>query len=83
MTERGKRKTVLGTVTSDKMAKTIVVTTERLVRHPRYKKYVKRFSAYKAHDEKREAKVGDRVEIMETHPISKTKHWRLVKVVGK
>lgn len=63
------------------MDRTIVVETEVLVRHPRYRKYVRRFSTYKAHDEANEAKVGDRVEIVESRPISKTKFWRLVSVL--
>ena len=70
-----------GVVRSDSMDRTIVVETERLVRHPRYRKYVRRFSTYKAHDEANEAKVGDRVEIVESRPISKTKSWRLVSVL--
>ncbi len=82
MSERGKRKMIQGVVTSNKMQKTIVVTAERLVKHPKYKKYVKRYSVYKAHDEKSEAKIGDRVEIMETRPLSKTKNFRLVRVLG-
>lgn len=80
---RGNRKTAVGIVTSDKMQKTIVVKTERLVRHPVFGKYVRKYTVYKAHDEKREAKVGDRVEIMETRPLSATKRWRLVRVVER
>ena len=83
MTEREKRKIIVGTVTSDKMSKTIVVSMERLVKHPKYGKYMKRYTAYKAHDEKEEATVGDVVEIMETRPISLTKRWRLVRIVKK
>ena len=83
MTDREKRKIVVGTVTSDKMQKTIVVRMERLVKHPKYGKYMKHYTAYKAHDEKREAKVGDVVEIMETRPLSATKTWRLVRIVKK
>jgi len=78
---RGPRVMVVGTVTSDKMAKTIVVQSERLARHSRYPRYIRRVTAYKAHDEKNEAKVGDVVEIASTRPLSKTKHWRLVRVV--
>ena len=81
MSERGRRKTVRGIVRSDAMDRTIVVRAERLVKHPRYGKYVRRFSTYKAHDEANEAKIGDRVEIVETRPISKTKSWRLVSVL--
>ena len=83
MTVRAKRKTVVGAVTSDKMRKTIVVRTEHLVKHPKYGKYMKRYTTYKAHDEKQEARVGDVVEIMETRPLSRTKNWRLVRIVRK
>ena len=80
---RNQRKTVVGTVVSDKMDKTITVRVERLEKHPLYKKYVKRFTTYKAHDENNDAGMGDRVEIMETRPISKQKRWRLMSVVEK
>jgi len=80
---RNRRKTVVGTVTSDRMQKTITVQIERLVQHPLYKKYVRRFSTYKAHDENDEASKGDRVEIQETRPLSKTKRWRLVRILEK
>jgi small subunit ribosomal protein S17 len=79
--ERGKRKTKIGIVTSDKMQKTITVTVERLVQHPKYKKYIHKITRFKAHDENSQAKMGDKVEIMETRPLSKTKTWRLVKIV--
>ncbi|NUM34059.1 MAG: 30S ribosomal protein S17 [Candidatus Brocadiae bacterium] len=79
--ERSQRKNMVGVVTSDKMQKTIVISVERLVKHPRYKKYVHKYTTLKAHDEKSEAKVGDQVEIMQTRPLSKTKNWRLVKVL--
>lgn len=82
-TQRPKRKVVVGTVISDKMDKTIVVRTERLVKHPKYEKYIKRHTVYKVHDEKEEAEVGDVVEIMECRPLSRTKRWRLVRVVRK
>lgn len=81
MKQRGKRRTRIGVVDSDKMQKTIVVVVERLVQHAKYKKYIHKFTRYKAHDEKNEAKIGDKVEIMETRPLSKTKTWRLVKVL--
>lgn len=81
--ERGNRKTAIGVVTSDKMKKTIVVKAERLVRHAKFGKYLRKYTVYKAHDEKNEAKVGDRVEIMETRPLSATKRWRLVRVVER
>ena len=83
MAERGNRKTVVGKVVSDKMAKTISVRTERLVKHPLYGKYVRRRTVYKAHDENDEARAGDTVEIKETRPLSKTKRWRLVRIVDK
>ena len=81
MSERGKRKKLVGTVTSDGMEKTIVVEHERLVRNPRYGKYVRRRKKYLAHDARGEAKVGDVVELMETRPLSKRKRFRLVRVL--
>lgn len=80
---RKPRRTVVGVVTSDKMQKTIVVRVERLVKHPVFEKTMRVSATCYAHDEKREAKCGDRVEIMESRPLSKTKTWRLVKVVQK
>lgn len=79
--ERGQKKVVQGTVVSDKMDKTITVRQERTVKHPMYGKYVKRATTYKAHDENNEAGIGDVVEITNSRPISKTKNWRLVRVV--
>lgn len=76
------RKTRVGVVTSDKMNKTIVVEVERRVPHPRFKKIVRRTTKFHAHDEKEEAKVGDKVRIMETRPLSKTKRWRLLEVLA-
>ena|SRR5438874_2338868 len=81
--ERGKRKERLGEVISNKMAKTITVRVERRFAHPRFKKVVTGYKKFYAHDEKSEAKVGDRVRIEETRPLSKTKRWRLVEVVHK
>jgi small subunit ribosomal protein S17 len=81
--ERARKRTVVGTVVSDKMDKTISVREDRLVKHPMYGKYVRRASIYKAHDENNEAHEGDQVEILETRPLSKTKHWRLARVVRK
>lgn len=78
---RNSRKTRIGIVTSDKMDKTIVVQVEQLVKHKLYKKYINRRSKFKAHDEKNECKIGDRVKIMETRPLSKEKCWRLVKIL--
>jgi len=81
MSERGIRKTRTGVVVSDKMDKTIVVKIVRTWKHPLYKKIVKSSKKYKAHDEENAAKVGDKVKITETRPISKDKRWRLVEVV--
>src|SRR6201995_1814799 len=81
--DRGHRKERIGEVISNKMAKTIVVRVERRFAHPRYKKVVTGYSKFYAHDEKSEAKVGDRVKIEETRPLSKTNRWRLVQVVEK
>ena len=83
MSERNLRKTRVGTVVSDKMDKTVVVAIADRVRHPLYKKIMKRTVKFKAHDEKNECGVGDRVMIMETRPISRDKRWRLVKIVEK
>ena len=80
---RGNRKERLGEVISNKMAKTIIVRVERRFAHPRFKKVVTGYKKLYAHDEKSEAKVGDRVRIEETRPLSKTKRWRLVAVVAK
>ena len=80
---RGNRKERVGEVISAKMAKTIVVRVERRFPHPKYKKVVTTFNKFYAHDEKSEAKPGDRVRIEETRPLSKTKRWRLVEVVER
>ncbi len=80
---RGDRKFVIGLVVSDKMEKTITVQVTRLEKHRKYKKYLRRHTKFYAHDEKREAKVGDTVEIQETRPLSKLKRWRLMKIVAK
>lgn len=81
--ERGMRKTRIGTVVSNSMNKTIVVEVKSSKKHPLYKKVVKTRKKFKAHDEKEEANVGDVVEIMETRPLSKEKHFRLIRVVEK
>jgi small subunit ribosomal protein S17 len=81
--QRGHRKERVGEVVSDKMDKTIVVQVERRFRHPRFKKVVTAYSKFYAHDEKNEAKAGDRVRIQETRPLSKTKSWRLVEIVER
>ncbi|MCL2696520.1 MAG: 30S ribosomal protein S17 [Oscillospiraceae bacterium] len=83
MSERNLRKTRVGVVTSDKMDKSIVIAIKDNIRHPLYKKIIKRTIKLKAHDEKNECGVGDKVEVMETRPISKNKHWRLVKILEK
>lgn len=82
-TQRGTRRTEVGFVTSDKMNKTRRVEIPRLVKHQRYGKYIKRRTICHVHDEQNESRVGDRVEIVETRPISKTKHWRLLRVVAR
>jgi len=81
--KRNERKTRIGKVVSDKMQKTITVAIEELVQHKLYKKSVKRTIKFLAHDENQEAHVGDRVQIMETRPLSKHKRWRLVSIVEK
>ena len=84
MTEtRDLRKVRVGKVVSDKMDKTIVVAIEDNVRHPKYGKIIKRTVKIHSHDEKNECGVGDKVEVMETRPLSKTKRWRLVEIVEK
>lgn len=82
-TARNLRKERVGIVTSDKMDKSITVTVERRVMHPKYGKFVKRSSTFMAHDEKEEANIGDTVRIMETRPLSKRKRWRLVEIVER
>ena len=81
--ERNLRKTRVGKVISDKMDKTIVVAIEDHVKHPLYKKIVKRTYKLKAHDENNECNIGDTVLIMETRPLSKTKRWRLVEIIER
>ena len=83
MSERALRKTRVGLVVSDKMDKTIVVAIEDSVQHPLYKKVMKRTYKLKAHDENNECKIGDKVKVMETRPLSKDKRWRLVEVIEK
>ncbi len=81
--ERGRRRTEVGVVTRDKMDKTRRVEIPRLVKHPRYGKYMRRRTICYVHDERNESRIGDKVEIMETRPLSKMKSWRLVRVVVK
>jgi small subunit ribosomal protein S17 len=83
MENRSLRKTRIGTVVSNKMSKSIIVSIERHVAHPLYKKYFKKTTNLMAHDEKNECKIGDTVKIMEIRPLSKRKKWRLVEVVEK
>jgi small subunit ribosomal protein S17 len=80
---QGKRKTKVGRVVSDKMDKTIVVSVERLTRHPLYKRVIRLTSKFKAHDEANEAHIGDTVLIEESRPLSATKRWRLVSIVSR
>lgn len=82
-TTRNLRKERIGTVTSNKMDKTITVAVERKVKHPIYGKFIKKTTRFHAHDEKNEASIGDIVRISETRPLSKTKRWRLVEIVEK
>lgn len=83
MEERGLRKTRIGKVVSDKMDKTVVVAIETSVKHPLYKKIIKRTYKLKAHDENNECNIGDKVKVMETRPLSKDKRWRLIEIVEK
>lgn len=81
--ERNSRMTRVGKVVSDKMNKTIVVSIERVVRHPLYHKAVKKTVKFKAHDENNESRIGDIVEVMQTRPLSRDKCWRVVKIVER
>ena len=83
MNERGKRRQLVGTVVSDKMEKTVTVQVERLVKHRLYHKYIRRRATFAAHDEQNACRVGDKVLITESRPLSKTKKWRVSKVVEK
>jgi len=83
VSERNLRKVRVGKVVSDKMDKTIVVAIEDNISHPLYKKIIKRTVKLKAHDENNECRIGDKVEVMETRPLSKDKRWRLIKVLEK
>lgn len=80
---RNLRKTRVGLVTSNKMEKTIVVAISEHIKHPLYKKFIKRTVKFKAHDENNDCNIGDRVRVMETRPLSKDKHWRLVEIIEK
>ena len=83
MKERGKRKERIGVVVSDKMDKTVVVKVDNMVKHPIYKKYIKRRVTYKAHDEQNSCAAGDKVLIVETRPLSKDKRWRVREIIEK
>ncbi|HET6245801.1 MAG: 30S ribosomal protein S17 [Bacteroidetes bacterium] len=83
METRNLRKEKVGVVKSNKMTKSIVVTVERKVKHPKYGKFIKRTSTFMAHDEKNDCNIGDTVRIMETKPLSKSKCWRLVEVLER
>ena len=83
VSDRNMRKVEVGKVVSDKMDKTIVVASEDSVKHPLYKKIIKRTVKLKAHDENNECAIGDRVRVMETRPLSKEKRWRLVEIIEK
>jgi small subunit ribosomal protein S17 len=83
MDERAMRKSRVGQVISDRMDKTVVVRVQTLKEHPRYKKVIRQSSRFKAHDEQNQCKVGDRVRIMETRPLSHDKRWRVVEIVEK
>lgn len=80
---RGSRRRLVGIVTSNKMQKTVVVAVTRRVKDPRFHKYLTRRVKYKAHDEKNEYKIGDRVEIVETRPLSKDKRWRVLRLIER
>ncbi len=83
MVERGNKRLITGVVVSDKTEKTVVVRTERLVKHQVFKKYIRRHVKYKAHDESNACKAGDRVLIVESKPISKDKRWRVREILEK
>ena len=83
MSQRGRRNILTGEVVSDKMNKTISVLIYNLVKHPKYKKYIKSSSVFKVHDENNQAKAGDKVRIFETRALSKTKRWKLLDFVDK
>jgi len=83
MKHRGKKRQVVGTVVSDKMDKSIVVLVERLVKHPLYHKYIRRRAKFAAHDKDNSCRIGDKVVITESRPISKTKKWRVSEIIEK
>jgi small subunit ribosomal protein S17 len=81
--EKGSRRSYIGNVISDKMQKTVVVEVTRKIQHPIYSRVVKRVTQFKAHDEKNECRVGDRVRVVETRPLSKEKHFRVIQVIER
>ena len=83
MNTRGTKREVTGTIVSNKMDKTVVVVVERLVKHPLYKKYIRRQHKYMAHDKDNECNIGDRVLITQSRPLSKTKRWRVSRIIEK
>ncbi|MCB9493929.1 MAG: 30S ribosomal protein S17 [Desulfobacteraceae bacterium] len=83
MSERGMKRQLSGYVVSNKMDKSVTVKVERLVKHPLYKKYIRRHKKYMAHDERNECQVGDRVLILESRPLSKNKRWRVSRIMEK
>lgn len=83
MSERGMKRQLSGYVVSNKMEKTVTIEVERLVKHPLYKKYIRRHKKYMAHDERNECQVGDRVLILESRPLSKNKRWRVSRIMEK
>ncbi len=83
MKTRGTKRQVVGTIISNKMEKTVVVQVERLVKHPLYKKYIRRRNKFLAHDKENECQIGDRVMITESRPLSKTKRWRVSRIIEK
>jgi small subunit ribosomal protein S17 len=83
MKEQGTKRQVVGVVVSNKMNKTVIVSVERLVKHPMYQKYVRRQTKYAAHDETNTCQIGDKVQITESRPLSRSKRWRVSKIVQK
>ena len=83
MVERGKRKTLVGVVSGDRMDKTVIVAVNRLVLHPVYKKYIRKKKKVKAHDERNECHIGDKVLLTETRPLSKEKRWRVKEILER
>jgi len=83
MEERGMRKVLTGKIVSDKMEKTVVVAVESLVRHPLYQRTIRRTKKFKAHDEENSCRIGDKVRMMETRPLSKEKRWRIIEILER